>query len=517
MIVPTSAAPVARVRGWLHRRAAQVESTIGGPARLRVIVLLAAVLGLNTADSSTVGAIAPELEPALHISNTEIGLLVAITTGVGVVATLPMGVLSDRVNRTRLLWVSILIWSLGMIANGLSASFSTLLITRCALGAVVATAGPATSSLIGDLFPSGERTRIWGYILTGELVGSGIGFLVSGNLAGAMSWRAGFLWLAAPGLLLAWAIQRYLPEPARGGRSRLQPSDTYNRPRGETSDRPDRGRSRSEIASDATDVERQVREKHIAPHEHLVLHEDPTQKSLWWSVRYVLAVPTNRLLIVASALGYFFLQGIQTFVVVFMRGRFGLGQSVASTIVVVLGAGAIAGVLASGQITDRLIARGHITARPVVAGSAFLLAALLFIPALLISPLLIAAPLMFLAAAALGATNPPMDAARLDLMHSRLWGRAEAVRTSLRTALQAISPLAFGYVSTLFGGQGGFGASGTAQPYGAGGLDRTFLIMLIAVLIGGLLLLLRARRTYPRDVATALCSEQQLSRLEAAA
>src|SRR5579875_3164452 len=485
-----------------------MTTTVGGPARLRVIALLAAVLGLNTADSATVGSIASELEPALHISNPEIGLLVAVTTGIGAIATLPVGVLADRVNRVRLLWISILVWSAGMIVNGLSVSFAMLLLTRLALGAVVATAGPATSSLTGDYFGRAERGRIWGYILTGELLGTGIGFLVSGNLASIASWRAGFIWLAAPGLVLAWTIRRYLPEPARGGQSRLSPGQTHIRSAREVAQASEPGAAdRVPDEDEEAYVVHQVEEENVAADERLVLHEDPTHRSLWWAVRYVLTIPTNRALIIASALGYYFLQGLQTFAVLFLRSRFGLGQSAASTILVVLGAGAIIGVLVAGQLGDRLIARGRISARPVIGGVALLVAVALFLPALLISSLVIAAPLFFVAAAGLGGSNSPLDAARLDIMHSRLWGRAEAVRTVLRTSLQAIAPLAFGYVSAAFGGRGASFAQ-TSSPRSTTALDRTFLIMLVPLVVAGVLLLVRARMTYPRDIATAAASER---------
>lgn len=97
---------------------------------------------------------------------------------------------------------------------------------------------------------------------------------------------------------------------------------------------------------------------------------------------------------------------------------------------------------------------------------------------------------MVLAAGLLGATNPPLDAARLDIIHPRLWGRAEGIRSLLRTLGQAVAPLLFGWVSErIFGG-------------GSHGLEYTFLVALVVLVIAGLLALI-ARRTYPRDVATA--------------
>ena len=78
-------------------------------------MLLAAVLGLSSADVSTVGASATELRHALHISNTDIGLLVSVTSIVAAIASVPFGVLADRVRRTWALGFGILLWGVAMI------------------------------------------------------------------------------------------------------------------------------------------------------------------------------------------------------------------------------------------------------------------------------------------------------------------------------------------------------------------------------------------------------------------
>jgi predicted MFS family arabinose efflux permease len=147
---------------WRHIIVVRLRTAVGGAARLRVIVLLASVLALDSADKATIGATAVQLEQQLHINNTQIGLLVTVSTGVGAIATLPIGALTDRVNRTRLLSGAIVVWSAVMLLSGASNSFLMLLITRLALGVVIATAAPVVASLTGDLFPAAERGRIYG-------------------------------------------------------------------------------------------------------------------------------------------------------------------------------------------------------------------------------------------------------------------------------------------------------------------------------------------------------------------
>ena len=68
-------------------------------------------------------------------------------------------------------------------------------------------------------------------------------------------------------------------------------------------------------------------------------------------------------------------------------------------------------------------------------------------------------------------------------------------------------PRTLGYYGGIGAHTSGLGnPTGDAGPRGIG-LDHAFLIMLVPLIVSGLLLLLLARRTYPRDVATAIASE----------
>ncbi|HET9692609.1 MAG TPA: MFS transporter, partial [Acidimicrobiales bacterium] len=183
MALPTSPPTPRRVRraaSWTGRR---VERSLGGAARTRVVVLLAAVLALSSADVATVGASATQLVRARHISNTDVGLLVTVSSLIGAVASVPFGVVADRFNRTRTLTVAVALWGVAMLWSATARDFRSLLEARVALGFVTAAAGPIPASLIGDYFPADERGRIYGYLLSGELLGAGIGFSVTGDIA----------------------------------------------------------------------------------------------------------------------------------------------------------------------------------------------------------------------------------------------------------------------------------------------------------------------------------------------
>src|SRR5262249_22640366 len=161
----------------------------------RVIVLFGAVLALNGADTSTVGAVAPQLEHALHIGNADIGLLASVSLLVRALFTIPVRLLVRRVQRVPMLSARLLL--LRRASAPLPSAFAgisgPLLLTRLLLGAVAATAGPAIASLTGDYFPARERGQIYAYILGGEIAGNAVGFIISSSVASLIDWRAAFV------------------------------------------------------------------------------------------------------------------------------------------------------------------------------------------------------------------------------------------------------------------------------------------------------------------------------------
>jgi predicted MFS family arabinose efflux permease len=490
------------VRNLGHGAVGRLDRLVGGGARRHVVIVFACLLALDSADKATIGADATQLQSGLGIGKTDIGLLLAVSGIVGAFATLPAGLLVDRIDRTRLLTFAVLCWGVAMALSGAATGFAFLVCARVLLGIVTAAAAPAIASLIGDYFPERERGKIYGYVLSGELIGAGFGFLIAGQFAN-FGWRAPFFVLVLPTVGVLWLVWR-LPEPARGGPSRMPPGASEIRAAaalesGECEPyRDEEGGGQDEAEGNlAHEV---AREQPIEPREQTVLHEDPTDMPLREAIRYVLHIRTNVVLIVASALGYFFFSGLRGFAVEFAKKHYGISQSVATSLTIVLGIGALAGVLSGGRLADRLLRNGRLAGRVEVPGVAVLIAAAIFVPPLITTSLWVAVPLLALATLFLGASNPPLDAARLDIIHPRLWGRAEAVRSVLRNIADSLAPLLFGFFAAdVFGGPG------------ASGLEYTFLLALITLVAASVIVLTIGRRTYPVDVATAARSAELTS------
>ncbi|MEU7872872.1 MFS transporter [Dactylosporangium sp. NPDC049140] len=450
------------------------KALFGGPARTRVILLFAGVFAMGSADLGMLGALARELEGAFRIGHAQLGLLATMSSGVGALATIPMGALADQVVRVRLLIYTIVLWSLALLVGGAAQSYLWLLLSRLALGGATTAAGPLLASLTGDLIPAAERAKVYGWILTGEMIGAGAGLIVGANIGAAVSWRYGFWLLGLLGLGLAVAVFRWLPEPARGGASRLPPG-AHEIPRAA----PVRMRGNPVAMPHGTggaDVLRQA------------------WRSTGPALAYILRIRTIRILIVASSVGYFFFAGLRIFSVVFVASRYGVDTRELTGLVVAVGAGALAGTVLGGRLADRLQHNGRPNARILVPAVAYTGTALLFAPGLASASVAFALPLLILGVAMLGAANPPLDAARLDIVTPWLWGRAESARTVLSLTAQALGPACFGLVADALAGRGV-----TSR---AAGLRDTFLIMLVPLLANGLIML-SARHTYLTDKEAA--------------
>jgi MFS family permease len=202
----------------------------------------------------------------------------------------------------------------------------------------------------------------------------------------------------------------------------------------------------------------------------------------------VFHVRTVVMIVGASALGDVFFTALQVFGVLFLVDQFHITASEASILIPLVGIGGFVGVVAGGRLGDTVLDRGLLTGRLHVGAWSYLAASVVMIPVFVTSSLAVALPFLVLAGALLTAPIAPLEAARLDVVHPRLRGRAESARMIARVAAQAVAPLVFGVMSNTLGGGG------------ARGLQLAFLALLPLLAASSVLLLL-ATRHYPQEVA----------------
>ncbi len=179
------------------------------------LLVLFAINLMNFFDRQIIGGVGEGIRREWGLSDTALGLLGTVFTLLYAVVGLPLGRLSDRMQRRRILSAGVFVWSLLTAVSGMARSFSQLIVARLGVGVGEATCSPASTSLIGDLFPTTLRARAVAIWMLGLPIGLGLANGAGGWILQNWGWRNAFYVAAVPGIVCAAAALR-IREPERG-------------------------------------------------------------------------------------------------------------------------------------------------------------------------------------------------------------------------------------------------------------------------------------------------------------
>ena len=182
--------------------------------RYTLFVLFAINL-LNFYDRHIFGALAEPIRKEWGLSDSQIGWLATAFTLLYAVVGVPLGRLSDRWKRPKLLSWGVAFWSVLTAASGMAWNYGSLFAGRLGVGVGEAACAPAANSLIGDLYPAQQRARALSVFMLGLPLGNFFGTFLSGRLAILYGWRVAFYMAGIPGLILAVLALSVL-DPPRG-------------------------------------------------------------------------------------------------------------------------------------------------------------------------------------------------------------------------------------------------------------------------------------------------------------
>ena len=175
------------------------------------------------------------IEPIKHdmqLSDTQISLAVGFAfVSFYAVVGFPIARLVDSRSRRVILGSGIAMWSGMTAACGLAQNFWHLFIARLGVGVGEACNGPATFSIMSDLFPGEKLPKAISVLNLGFASGQGIALLLGGTVIGLLStipevslplvgnfrtWQMAFFAVGLPGLIVA-AMMATVREPKRRG------------------------------------------------------------------------------------------------------------------------------------------------------------------------------------------------------------------------------------------------------------------------------------------------------------
>ena len=170
---------------------------------------------MNFVDRQLLASFANWIVPDLGLTNTEFGLLTGLIFIIFYsVAGLFMGVLADKVNRTRLIAGGLALWSALTALSGAAKGFASLAIPRLFIGVGESIMTPTSMSLLADRFPSSRLGFASGVYYMGVPVGVAASLIIVAYLEPILGWRGCFYALGGVGVLLA-LVMLFLKETPR--------------------------------------------------------------------------------------------------------------------------------------------------------------------------------------------------------------------------------------------------------------------------------------------------------------
>jgi predicted MFS family arabinose efflux permease len=181
------------------------------------LFLLTLIFTINCIDRSVIIVIVEPIKHEFQLKDGQIGLLTGLAFGASyALFALPMGVLSDRVNRRNLLAILLALWSAATVACGFARNFTLLLVARMVMGVAESGGSPCSNSMIADMFPPQRRATAVAIFFMAPALGGALAFMVGSSIAQAYGWRTTFLLAGLPGLVLAAVLVLVMRHPARG-------------------------------------------------------------------------------------------------------------------------------------------------------------------------------------------------------------------------------------------------------------------------------------------------------------
>ena len=157
------------------------------------------------------------LEPIkqdLGLSDSQLGLMTGIAfSAFYAIAGIPIARWADRGNRVTISGLAVALCGVMLSLCSMVTSFFQMLLVRAGVAVGEAGAIPSAQSLIPDYFDRVERPRAMAIYFMFYPISMVIGYLAGGWLVENLGWRATFMVIGIPGILVAILVKLTLQEP----------------------------------------------------------------------------------------------------------------------------------------------------------------------------------------------------------------------------------------------------------------------------------------------------------------
>jgi predicted MFS family arabinose efflux permease len=199
-----------------ERRATPDDTSLA--ERWYVAITMCVVYTLSICDRYSISTVLEPIRRELHLSDANVAFLTGVSLAIFyVVFGFPLSWLIDRKSRRGIIGICLVAWSALTVATGVARNYGQLLLARIGVGVGEAGGTPGANSILSDYFPAARRTMALQVFSLGAPIGAWLGSQVAGAIAYRLGWRAMFLALGIPGVLVGALVLLTIREPARGG------------------------------------------------------------------------------------------------------------------------------------------------------------------------------------------------------------------------------------------------------------------------------------------------------------
>jgi MFS family permease len=194
--------------------ASRVPSSV---ERWYVVIVMCLIYAINIADRYVVSTVLEPVRLDLRLTDAGVGFLTGVPLALFYVSFgIPMSWFADRANRRNILAISLIVWSGFTALCGISRTYWQFLAGRVGVGVGEAGGTPPSNSIIADYFPAERRPMALGIFALGAPIGAWLGADLAGAVARDYGWRAAFLALGIPGIVMGVIVYLTIREPQRG-------------------------------------------------------------------------------------------------------------------------------------------------------------------------------------------------------------------------------------------------------------------------------------------------------------
>lgn len=187
------------------------------------LTILFLIYTLNFLDRQIVNILAEPIKQDLQLADWQLGSLTGLAFAIFYATlALPIARYAERHDRVMIISAATVVWSFFTALCGMAGNFLHLFLARIGVGVGEAGCTPASHSLISDYATREKRASALATFSLGIPVGSLLGMAVGGLVADSFGWRAAFLVVGVPGILLGVLAFFTLPEPRRSADKKIE-------------------------------------------------------------------------------------------------------------------------------------------------------------------------------------------------------------------------------------------------------------------------------------------------------